>query len=41
LKEARQIRNGVVHDPDYQLTKEKAKEVMDIYQESFRNLGVI
>ncbi len=41
LKEARRVRNGVVHDPDYQLSKEKSKEVMDIYQESFRSLGIV
>lgn len=41
LKEARRIRNGVIHDPDYQLSKEKAKEVMDVYQESFRSLGIV
>ncbi len=41
LKEARRIRNSVVHDPDYQLSKEKAKEVMETYQESFRSLGIV
>ena len=41
LKEARKIRNGVIHDPDYQLSKEKAKEVMDVYQATFRSLGII
>lgn len=41
LKEARKVRNGVIHDPDYQLSKEKAKEVMDVYQESFRSLGIL
>ncbi len=41
LKEARRIRNSVVHDPDYQLSKDKAREVMEIYQESFRSLGIV
>ncbi len=41
LKEARRVRNDVVHDPDYQLSKEKAKEVMGVYEEAFRNLGVV
>lgn len=41
LKEARKTRNGVIYDPDYQLSKEKAKEVMDVYQEAFRSLGIV
>ncbi len=41
LKEARRVRNGVIHDPDYRLSKEKSKEVMDVYQESFRSLGIL
>ena len=38
LKEARKVRNNVVYDPDYELTLDKTKEVLKVYEESFKNL---
>lgn len=32
------IRNNVVHDPDYELSLEQAREVLGIYEKTFRTL---
>ncbi len=32
------IRNNVVHDPDYELRLEQAREVLGIYEKTFRDL---
>ncbi len=32
------IRNNIVYDPDYQLTLDRAKKVLDIYEKTFRDL---
>ncbi len=40
LKEARKVRNSVVHDPDYELTLDKTKEILKIYEDTFKNLKV-
>ena len=37
--EAHKVRNNVVHDPDYQLTLERAKETIELYREALKNLG--
>jgi len=36
--EVHKIRNNVVHDPDYKLSLEQAKEVLGIYEKTFRTL---
>ncbi len=36
--QAHKVRNNVVHDPDYSLTLEKAKNVMEIYEQALRDL---
>ena len=41
LKEARKIRNNVVHDPDYELSQEKAKEILSVYEIIFKDLKII
>jgi len=41
LKEARKIRNNVVHDPDYELSQEKAKEILSVYEKTFQDLKII
>ncbi len=41
IKEARKTRNNVVYDPDYQLTLEKARETLKVYERTFRNLSAI
>lgn len=37
--EAHQIRNKIVHDPDYRLTLDEARRVLRIYEQAFRDLG--
>ncbi len=41
LKAVRDTRNGVIHDPDYDLSQEKAKEVLAIYEKAFRELKIL
>ncbi len=36
--QAHKVRNNVIHDPDYHLTLEKAKDVIGIYEQAFRDL---
>jgi len=40
LLKANEICQNVVHDPDYRLDKEKAKEIISIFEKSFKDLGV-
>ncbi len=40
VKKARKTRNGIVYDPDYSLTLDKAKETLKVYEEAFKNLNV-
>ncbi len=40
IRQVHQIRNQVVYDPNYQLDLNKAKEVLDVYEEALRNLEV-
>ena len=35
---AHKVRNNVVHDPDYQLSREEAKTALDIYEKTFHEL---
>jgi len=41
LLEAHQIRNNIIHDPDYRLTLEEVKRTLAIYEETFRNLEAL
>ncbi len=36
--EAHKIRNNIVHDPDYRLTLDEARRVLDIYEQALRDL---
>jgi len=36
--EAHKIRNNIVHDPDYRLTLDGARRVLDIYEQALRDL---
>jgi hypothetical protein len=36
--ETHKIRNNIVHDPDYRLTLDEAKRVLDIYEQALRDL---
>ena len=40
LKEAHRIRNNIVYDPDYKLSLEMAKRVIDIYEKALMDLEV-
>jgi hypothetical protein len=35
---AHKIRNNIVHDPDYRLTLDEARRVLEIYEQALRNL---
>ncbi|MFH1462244.1 MAG: hypothetical protein ABIG08_00865 [bacterium] len=37
-KEIHQVRNNIVHDPDYQLSLDKARKILDVYEQSFKAL---
>ncbi len=41
IKEARKVRNNVVYDPDFELTLDKTKETLKVYEKTFRNLNVL
>ena len=36
--EAHRVRNNVVHDPDFKVTKDKTEEVLGVYKKSLENL---
>jgi len=38
LREAHQSRNNIVHDPDFKLTLDEAKRIMEFYEKAFRDL---
>lgn len=41
LKVTREIRNDVIHDPDYDLSQEKSKEVLSVYEKAFKELNIL
>lgn len=41
VKKAHEIRNRVMHDPDYALTQQEAKNVLKVYQQALRELEMI
>lgn len=41
LIEARKIFRDIINDPNYVLDKEKAQQIIKVYQKSLENLGVI
>ena len=38
---AHKVRNNIVHDPDYRLTQEKAREVASQYEEVLKEFEVL
>ena len=40
LRQAHQVRNNVVHDPDYKLELEEAKKAISVYEKFLVDLGV-
>ena len=41
VKKAYQVRNGIVHDPNYHLTLSEAQEVVNIYEQALKYLKVL
>lgn len=41
VTKAHQIRNNVVHDPDYRLSLQEAEKTLEIYEQAFSNLDLI
>jgi len=39
--DAHKIRNNIVHDPDYRLSFDRAREIIQIYEEAFKNLEAL
>ncbi len=39
--EAHKIRNKIVHDPDYKLDLDQARNVLEIYEKAFKDLNVL
>jgi len=40
VKQVHEIRNNVVHNPDYMLGLDEAKKVLNVYEESLKELGM-
>jgi len=38
VKKAHEIRNKIVHDPDFQFTQDQARNILKIYQQALREL---
>lgn len=38
VREVHDIRNSIIHDPDYQLTLDQAKKILGTYEKAFRDL---
>ncbi len=38
LNNAHQLRNNIIHDPDYKLSIDETKNAIDIYEQAFRDL---
>jgi len=41
VREAHQVRNNIVHDPDYRLSLDEARKTLDIYDQAFRSLQIL
>jgi hypothetical protein len=38
IKEKHQIRNNIVHDPDYRLSLDEARKILGVYEQAFKDL---
>ena len=38
IKAVHQVRNNIVHDPDYRLSLEETKNALEVYEKAFRDL---
>lgn len=41
VKEAHQVRNNIVSDPDFRLSLEQTKEVLEIYEKALKDLSML
>ena len=41
VREAHNIRNSIIHNPDHKLSFEEAKKVLGIYEQAFRDLELL
>ena len=41
LYEIHQLRNNIVHDPDYRLTLDEAKKSLNVYSQAFQDLQIL
>lgn len=41
VSEVHRLRNNIVHDPNFRLTADEAKNAMDVYGQAFRNLQIL
>jgi hypothetical protein len=41
LKEARKVRDDIIEDPTYRLTKEEARKILKVYEKSLRDLQAL
>jgi hypothetical protein len=40
LLAAHEVRNSIVYDPDYKISVEQAKKILDIYESAINNIGL-
>ena len=40
VKKVHEIRNSIMHNPDYVLSLDEAKRVLEVYERALRNLGL-
>ena len=40
VRQAHQVRNNIVHDPNYKLSLDETRKTLDIFEESFKSLDV-
>lgn len=38
IQKTHQVRNSIIHDPDYRLSLDQAKKTLDVYEQAFRDL---
>lgn len=41
VTEVHSLRNSIVHDPNFRLTADQAKDAMNVYEQAFRNLQIL
>ncbi|MBU0476530.1 hypothetical protein KKB68_00770 [Patescibacteria group bacterium] len=41
VKEIREVRNNIINNSEYKITLEETKRVLDVYEQTFRNLRVL